>query len=231
MRAPRILCLVLVAACSDSGSDPDASLGDVPVVACAPTGRYLPLRPGATWSYRVTSAGNPERTKTQTIGEIEDVGGSKSGVFAFRVTTTKATGMVVSWQQDTGSAIVRHRERDLAGGTQTDEIYVPHHTRIDEDPAQLVVGAMWTESFEELVTDLGTTQTITTPKVDTWRVLGVEDRVVVPAGDFCTLRVERSTMTSGAPGSMKTYWFARGIGKIKEQTLTGDTEALVSYTP
>jgi hypothetical protein len=40
--------------------------------------------------------------------------------------------------------------------------------------------------------------------------------VAVPAGTFCALRVRRVTSTT-LGGSDKTYWFARGVGKVKEE--------------
>jgi hypothetical protein len=228
-RDRRVLVLLLLnaALASACSSDPN----DPPIEAdCTVTGRYLPLRTGASWTYRVTGTAGT-RNKTQEVGALEDVGGLKAGVMAFRVTTTKTTGQVISWQQDTGEAIVRHREQDLAGASQTDEYYVPFHTRIDEAPAHLAVGATWTETYDENVTDMVTGLMTTANKVDRWTVEADAEAVRVPAGDFCTLRVKRTTTVGGVAGSTKTYWYARGVGKIKELATGGDTEELASFTP
>jgi len=211
--------LLALTACATDPAEP-------PQVDCSTGGRYLPLDTGRSWTYRVTTS-NGTQTKTQAVGPLEDVGGAKAGTLAYRVTTTKTGGMVVSWQADTGTAIVRHREQDLAGAGQTDELYWPHHTRLDEDPAHLAPGATWSEAFSEVALDLATMQSLTVAKTETWTVEAVDEAVSVPAGDFCALRAQRTSSL----GSSKTYWFARGVGKVKEQTSAGDKEELVSFTP
>ena len=164
--------------------------------------------------------------KTQTVGALEDVGGSKAGTMAYRITTTKVGGSVTSWQEDRGDSIRRHKELDMAGSTQTTEIYEPYRTRVDEIPAHVVAGAQWTEMYTEVVTDAGGLTT-STPKTETWSVDATEEQVTVPAGTFCALRVHRLSSTPSGPGSDKMFWFTRGVGKIKEVGL-GQTEELVS---
>ena len=216
-RATTWTLLLALAACANDPAEPQ--------VDCPTSGRYMPLDTGRSWTYRVTTS-NGSQTKTQAVGPLEDVGGAKAGTLAYRVTTTKASGMVVSWQEDTGTAIVRHREQDLAGGGQTDELYWPHHTRLDEDPLHLAPRATWPETFDEVAVDLATMQSTTVTKTETWTVEADAEGVAVPAGDFCALRVRRTSTL----GSSKTYWFARGVGKIKEQTSAGDSEELASFT-
>lgn len=212
------------------GGDPGASAVDAPMPECTATGRYLPLHAGAAWTYRVTGP-NGTTMKTQQVGALEDVGGAKAGVMAFKVTTTKTGGTVVSWQQDTGTAIIRHREQDLAGGNQTEETYTPFHTRLDEAAEHLQAGVTWTETYDEAVTDVATAMTTTVTKTDTWVVEAVDAVVTVPAGSYCALQLARTTQVAGTPSSSKKYWYARGVGKVKEQTTGGSTEQLVSFTP
>lgn len=179
----------------------------------------MELGPGASWTYQVDDGGGIE-TKTQSVGGLEDVGGTKAGVMAYRLTTERATGDVVSWQEDTGSAILRHREQDGAGTTSTDEIYEPHKTRIDESDEHLVEGTTWSEDYTETVTaDNGVDPPMTTTaaKRDRWLVEAVDEVLSVPAGDFCTLRVKRTSTVNGTGGSVKTYWFARNVGKVREE--------------
>lgn len=220
-----LYAIVASAACGTDTSDTPLE-----PVECPTDGRYLPLRTGASWIYEVTTS-NGTHTKQQVVGAIEDVGGQKAGILAFRVTTTKPGGNVVSWQQDTGTAIVRHREQDNSGTTHTDEYFTPFRTRLDEAPEHLVPGTTWTESYEEHVTDVVTGEVTTASKSETWTVESTDAQIVVPAGQFCTLQLRRSSSVGGAAGSTKRYWFARGVGKVREQTDAADHEELASYTP
>jgi hypothetical protein len=221
-RALVCISLLLIFACGSEAPTP-------PNGSCPTEGRYLPLVEGMSWAYQVNDpvAGTTEQ-KTSTVGALEDVGGSKAGVMAFRVTTTKTGGSTVSWQEDTGTSIRRHKELDMSGLTRTEDYYNPYKLRLDESSAHLEPGASWTESYTETVTDTATGATTTTDKTENWSVVAVDEVVTVPAGTFCTLRVQRVSSTSTGGGSDKTYWFARGVGKVRESG--GSTEQLVSYT-
>jgi len=182
---------------------------------------------GASWTYTVDD-GTEVTDKTQSVGPLEDIGGEKAGTLAYRLTTTKPGGQTISWQEDTGDAVRRHRELDMSGDSFTDEIYQPYRTRIDETAAHTAEGATWSESYTELVTDADDVTT-TADKVETWTVVAVDEAITVPAGDFCTIHLDRSSTVGGVPGSMKSYWFARGVGKVKEAG-ENQTEELVSFT-
>ncbi len=221
-RRSHVLALLSVAAFLAACAADDAPPGE-----CEVSGRYLPLRPGLSWTYRVSdSAGVTE--KTQTVGALEDVGGTKAGTMAYRLTTVKAGGTVVSWQEDRGDSVRRHKELDMAGGSQTTELYEPSRLRLDESAAHLVAGASWMESYSEIVTD-ATMVTTTTAKTEQWRIEIAEETVIVPAGTFCALRVARTSATASGGGSDKAFWFVRGLGKVKEVG-TNQTEELISVT-
>jgi hypothetical protein len=196
-----------------------------PGVTCPVSGRYLELRTGESWTYRVTNAKGSAQ-KTQTVGDIEDIGGAK----AYRLTTTKRKGVAISWQRDDGVSVTRHREQDRSGKTYTDEIYQPFRLRFDGNAEHLVNGAKWSQSYTEIVTDTTKVPPVTTmaDKTESWEVRAVDEMVSVPAGDFCALRVHRISSVGESGGSDKTYWFARGIGKIKE-TGAHQTEELTEY--
>lgn len=206
------------------GNDPDGPPG-----GCPTSGRYLDLPVGASFTYRVTDVGNGQVTqKVQTVGATEDVGGAKAGVIANRVTTTKPGGMTISWQEDTGDTVVRHREQDMSGATLTDEIYNPSKPRMDDTAAHTAAGASWQVSYQEVVTTQGQGTTMA-DKVEDWNIVAVDTMISVPGGEFCTIQVHRVSRVGGTIGSDKTYYFARGIGKIKEE---GDSqiEELVTYS-
>jgi len=218
-----IALLLLIGACGGGG---DAA-PDAVELECPTTGRYMELASGASWTFRVDD-GNGATEKTQTVGPLEDVGGAKAGTTAFRVTTVRPGGEVVSWQEDTGDAIRRHREQDNAGTTSSDEIYQPFKTRVDESPDHVVAAATWSESYTEFVTSAGVTTEAA--KVERWEVEAVDEVISVPAGDFCTLRVKRTSTVDGAGGSVKRFWFARGVGKVREEG-ANQVEELTAFVP
>ncbi|MBP9203952.1 MAG: hypothetical protein KBG28_08330 [Kofleriaceae bacterium] len=213
------------------GGDDGVVTPDAPAnVNCPTTGRYLPLATGNSWTYQVTDVGTGAmESKTQTVGAVEDVGGVKAGTMAFRVSTTKVGGAVTSWQQDTGEAIVRHRETDAAGAQMTEEVYTPSKLRVDESAAHTAMGATWTITYDEAVTNTATNMTVTVGKTENWRVEMVDDVITVGAGSYCALRVGRTSSSAGGSTSDKVFWFVRGVGKIREQG-TDQIEDLQSFT-
>ena len=216
MRRLAFVMFVAVGACG-SEAQPDGGVNPG-------TGRYLPMKQGATWTYEIEdpTTGAVEE-KVSTVGALEDVGGTKAGTMAFKVTTERLDGMTVSWQEDTGSAIVRHKEQsfDLAGTMTREELYNPFKLRLDEADAHIMQGATWEDTYEELVAG----DPVPVMKTETWTVLEVGDEITVPAGTFETIRIRR--VSDDVMGSDKTYWFARGVGKVQE--VGGQTEKLVSY--
>lgn len=211
-----------LAACDDDpGSQP-------PITAeCegALSTRYLPLIVGAEWVYDTSDRGGPTVRKATKVEAIEDVGDRKQGTTAFRIRTEKVAGHVVSWQQDLCTSVVRHREQsfDAAGVLETDQFYVPGKLRIDETAPRLVLGARWTTEFTEVEID-PVTGTKTVSKQETWNVESAAETVTVPAGTFTCLKLRKTT--SGQAD--KRYWFAPGIGKVKEEG--EQVELLTSYT-
>lgn len=225
-----LLSMVLLLACgtndpgggTDGGSNADGDGGSV-------GGRYLPMAVGTIWTYDVTDLGSGQKaSKTSTVEAEEDVGEKHAGVIAFRVRTEKLDGITVSWQEDAGWGILRHREQsfDLAEVMTSEEWYEPYKVRIDESAEHTSVGAAWTEEYVELHIDTASGDEVMTARANAWSVEATDEEVEVPAGVFQCLRLHRLGAKAGQ--SDKTYWFARGVGKIKE---TGNqTEELTSHT-
>ena len=191
--------------------------------------RWLPLAVGTTWTYRVSDgSGGAAVEKTTTVEAFEDVGGDKAGTMAYRIRTEKIDGVTVSWQEDRCDAIARHRETslELDGGVAGEESYAPYKLRVDESAAHTAAGATWTLGYTEVAIDPVTNAQTSKAKTETWTVEGVAEEVVVPAGTFTCLHVRKVGLEDGQ--SDKQFWFARGVGKVKE---VGDqTEELAAFT-
>ncbi|PTL81648.1 hypothetical protein [Vitiosangium sp. GDMCC 1.1324] len=190
------------------------------------SGALLPWKVGNRWTYRVTDDGEVSEKET-TVGELEPVGGTgpNRDVLANKVVTRKGTAdKTVSWQAVSGSRLVRYREQSFRANTdtvETEDSWAPAKLHVDEAPEHAAVGASWLESYEE--TELETGEQPSTETVrEQWTVIADDETVTVPAGTLRALVLRKS-----GTSKTKTYWFVRGIGKVKETG--GQTEELVSY--
>jgi hypothetical protein len=188
----------------------------------------LPWKVGNAWTYRVTGGGMVSM-KVTTIGAEEAVGGTgpHKDDLAFKVVTQKMDGtdMSVSWQQNVGDKVVRYREQSFSRSSAAltlDTYWVPYKLHIDGSKEHTVAAASWKEDYDETKLPAGGPQTTVTQH-DGWTVDAVEETVTVPAGTF----THAILFTKAGGSSLKSYWYVRGIGKIKE---TGtQTEELASY--
>ena len=220
-----VMVLGFVAACA--GEDRDGGGGGG---GGDSTGRYMPLDEGASWTYRVTDVGDGTvTTKTQSVEAFEDIGGMKAGIMAFRLRREKDNGYTLSWQEDTGDAVVRHREEsyDATDAMESEDWFDPGKLRIDESEGHTALDATFADDYTETTIDHTNAGEMTmTTKAETWVVQAVDDEVDVPAGTFTCLKLFRS---NDGTGVAKTYWFARGVGKVKESG-GSQIEELSDYT-
>jgi hypothetical protein len=199
-----------------SGPDPSAYTAK----QASQSTRYLPLSVGARWGWRVSDAATGATGMTQSwIEALDTLTGTKAGITAFRVRSTTLTGGTLNWQQDIGTTVVRHREQffDLTGAVKSSFEMAPSQLRLDETPAHLTGGATWKENIT-LTRTLPGGAPVTAAVVVTWTVDAVGESVTVPAGTFSCLRVHRVEPPSAADptGGDNVFWFARGVGKVKE---------------
>jgi hypothetical protein len=192
----------------------------------------LPWAVGNTWTYEVTKDG-VTTLKTTTIGELEQVSGSgpNAELMAYHVTTAKGTDAkdhTESWQapdQDNPLRILRYREQSfgaMTGLLQLEEHWDPAKLHVDGSADRTVAGANWLESYSETKLEVGITPT-THDVRERWTVISDDETVEVPAGSFD----HAVHFQKAGGGSTKDYWYARGVGKLKE---TGSqTELLTEY--
>jgi len=225
------------AAAADATASPDAMKASAvdaaaPVADADTTGqvdlnRYFPMAIGAKWTYKVNNKG-VIGTKVQEVLGYEDVGGLKAGVMAYKVQSNKPSGKkTISWQKDDGFSLVRHREHTFAanGSQETEEFYLPGKLRLDETSAHTVLGASYHYIYTEKVHDFVLAANTSLLKDEVWTVEAVDFAVTVPAGTFNCMQLHK---TNASTGSDKRYWFAKGVGKVKEQS-ANQTEELVSF--
>lgn len=236
---PSLVSAWLTSACSDPSESPAGSDSNPSAELDAGQGAQplLPWGPGLSWVYRVTDAQAGVSEKTTTIGtEPEPVGrGPHADVMAYRVVTKKSDGVdqSISWQEPLDDTVVRYREQSYSakdGALVLEEFWDPYKLHADGSAAHTARGARWIEHYTETKVSISEGMEAAPESLereDNWQVVSAESdgvSVTVPAGTFDHVLVVQKAGPSGS----KTYWYARGIGKLKE---TGSqTEELVRFS-
>ncbi len=216
-----LACALAASACGGDDNKADGS------TESEGKGDYLPWSKGNTWTYRVTNNGEVSE-KVTTIEAEEAVGGDgpNSAKRAFKVVTKKGmTDETVSWQALENERVVRYREQSFHAGTgelELEEHWSPAKLHFDGTKEHTEDGASWLESYKETKTYASGKPTEESEERDRWFVDSRNEKVTVPAGTFDAIVVQKA-----GGGDVKTYWYVRGVGKVKETG--GQTEELVSY--
>ena len=147
---------------------------------------------------------------------------------AYRVHVEQLQGSKDVFETIAGDQDVRYKTihfSDLAGTQMmSTDVDTPYRLKLDESMAiHIVTGATFTQSFTEMTTGSGAG---TSTKSENWQVIvgrraGHRDRgdLHVPA---------RPPHRCSSP---QDYWYARGVGKVKETGSGAQDEELMSYTP
>jgi len=190
-----------------------SSMGAATTDAAAAAGNYLPLAVGMSWTYNITSAAGTTGQGTTSV-EANDMA-PLAGQSAMRVRSVLLDGSTLSWEQASGSSVLRVEEQqvDQSGAVVVDKQYMPAILVLDESPAHLAAGATWTEDYKELKTP--SSKGKATKEEAQWTVESIDDTVTVPAGTYSCIRVRRIHSTSKTP-SNTVSWYAAGVGRVRE---------------
>lgn len=173
-----------------------------------------PLADGATWTYLAkTSSG-------QVLGmeEVEMVEIEWEGQQAFlQSDSPSAQG---KW---TEAVLMRIGEDEVFRVHK--EIQTPQGTQtiVDYDPGFVRANDAWSEVDQFQQYEYTRTQTdgdglneSIEPRGHAYTVLAVGEEVTVPAGTFDTIKIERIRTAGTNVGERVIFWYARGVGKVKE---------------
>ncbi|MGC4087518.1 MAG: hypothetical protein QM756_06430 [Polyangiaceae bacterium] len=221
---PLCLAWVLVGCGNPDSSAP----GPISDRTQANSDRYLPLAVGAVWTYWDVDkmTGQTGNTRSE-IERLENVGGSDNGTMAYRVKSTTLDGSTINWQLDENNSITRLREQffDASGAIVSDYDFMPHKVRLDESAIHTQVGAAWPETYTANAILFASSKNQSIMYSVSWAIEAVDETVTVPAGTFKCLRVRR--LEPGGIEPDRTYWFARHVGKVKEDGTV--TKELTGY--
>jgi hypothetical protein len=184
-----------------------------------------------------------------TVDALEMVGGqgTSAGRPAFRHTTCKsaptpeactqpasATNRIdknLGWMGMNDKALINYREQAFRKATDVmveEDWWEPGRLKVDMNPARTAAGATWSDKYKEFKHPTGGAIT-TTNQNETWTVVAAAETVTItpPSGAPKTYP-NCIKMTHDNPSGTKTFWYARGIGKVKE-TGSSQTEELIDY--
>ena len=217
-----MICCLVSAACGSSGSAAGPDAFD-------PSTRNFPWQIGSEWTYRYTRPNSTVTGRKRTIAGMEDVGPPHTGTLALKVHVELYSGTKDIWEAYVGDLDVSYKTRfyDANGVLRYDRYEDPYRLKLDESPPHTVTGATWTETFSETDIVPGQQPSTRMPPI-TWKVVSDAEPITVVAGTFTALHVERIDM-SMTPPEVVDYWYAKGVGRLKE-TGTGEIEELESYT-
>ena len=183
------------------GSDPPVIPPDVPKL-------LLPVAVGHRWTYRVTDPSGVVTSKVQTVTGTAAV----DGAIAYRLETRRANDKVTrSVQQVVDGRLLRVLEDEYDTNLyERRYVYSPHALRVDS--TKITKDTTYVDTHEKIELDPSGTEVARVAKTHTFLVEAENELVTVPAGTFECVRVRRIRQD----GSTKTYWYAPGLGKVKE---------------
>lgn len=213
------LSLGLIVACDSGEGGGDDSDGDSGVNLSSECGfegdSYLPIAVGNTWSYTVVDKGSGElSSKSQTIEE--ELNDPTFGDVFVQVTGKGQQSETRSLLSVVDSEVRRRQQEDIDAGVVTKTtLYSPHQTRLSGLPENLEAGATWTETYTPNVDGLDTEV-----RVEEWTVESTTAPCELPSEEVVDCLQVRRVRNAGVV--TKTFWYARGIGKVMEEGTNQD---------
>ncbi len=185
------------------------------------TNEYYPLAVGHSWEYfeefedSTTNVLRYEITGMETINFDHGVGEKEVYVLRNTFPESEDTEYKIQYLHDDGGRIDRLRHliyRDV-DDLKSQRDFAPGFLRFDRDKIDL--GDTFSETVEKYDTVLGNST-----DDYAWEITSVTEDVVLMDGTVLNncIKMERANVSKG---ELKIYYFAVGIGKVKEETTGG----------
>ncbi len=219
--------LTLAVGCgsTDPGANPGNDAGGGGNTCQLASGPLLPWKVGNKWTYKVTAL-NVASEKVTTIEAVEPVGGTgpNAAKMANKVVTKKGPmDQTISWQAVDGEKVLRYREQSFgatSGALEMEEHWDPYKLHVDGTAEHMVAQKVWVETYRETKLPVGL-QPTTATAMDAWKVDSDCEAVEVLGQTYKAVKLTKTG------SDQKSYWYAPGVGKVKE---TGNqTEELVKF--
>jgi hypothetical protein len=194
---------------------------------------YFPLVDGASWEYLHSNGGWSESVTLEAAADEPDV-------FVQRQTgDPDGESSSSTFVLEDGDVLRVAEEQFLMDELLYSVTYDPGFLRFSDAWVHAAAGATETREYERTETEVGMDPKDPQPRAHVYTVEDVSESVTVPAGTFRNcLRIRRvrdlthpDLMGATDQGEQdKLYWFAPGVGKVREEnSISGTTEVLVDY--
>jgi len=199
------------------------------------SGGFFPMRDGARWTYLHSKGGGWSEVVTLERSD------SDPNLFEQRQTGDPDGDASRSDLRVVDGDVLRVAEDQLLHDDLVHSVvYDPGFMRFSDAWLDAQVGDTFTEEYERTETDVGEMASPTQQRAHRFTIEALSETVTVPAGTFrdC-LRVRRERaldLVEDAGAALaqeeqeKLFWFAAGVGKVREENLiTRATESLTAF--
>jgi len=222
------------------GGSTDAGSGKGSQLQAGAKDSHYPLVDGATWTYHHEYPQNPAKMPWDEVATMSATTYMDEPAFLLEDEEDAQGERSASTMLAVGTRVLRvFKQVDVAGQVAFSTTYDPGFLRYDE-------ALLETDDFLELSYDstqtcvMASTASKCAPgavrmetTTHTYKVISMHSEVTVEAGTFDTIEIERTNLgdpTIDGDEETKRYWYAAGVGKIREEDQqTFATEELTTY--
>jgi hypothetical protein len=199
---------------------------------------YDPLVVGAWWDYQ-----HDDWTEHVTMAPATLDGGETAFVMTDSPNPKDSIRSDATLVAREGRVLRVYKEEYLVGAndeaTLKDSVtYGVGFTRFDESWADKPVGFKETPEYERVETPAGGVAKPAQGRRHTFEILSLSEQVSTPLGTFDCIQIRRTKDwqaeeegLDASDAQPKIFWFARGVGKVRELNLdSGKGELLINYS-
>lgn len=188
---------------------------------------HYPLIAGSQWVYDVVDV-NEVRLREEVVNAKVDPEAQSQVQIILEDNEDKQGERTRSQIRRIKSGAFRvHKDILVKGKVQESVDYDPGFVRFDEAWLKLKVG----ESRDYAYKRASSLNSSPESRGHRYTLKGKKVRIKVPAGDFTCVHMTRERLTGASAGEIVEYWFAPGVGKVRERRVdSGKEERLKRFT-
>lgn len=225
--AVSVLWVVLVTAgCGQGNRVPEDTQGDdgQPVVEKK---SHYPLIAGSEWVYEIVDANDVKLREEIVQAKVDKDAGNAVQIILEDNDDEDGEHTRSRIRRIKRGAFRIHKDIVLNGSVDESVEYDPGFVRFDEAWLRLKAGQSRDYAYKRTSSKDNDRES----RGHRYTVKGTKVKVKVPAGVFTCVHIARERLTGATAGEIVEYWFAPGVGKVRERRLaTGKEERLKRFT-